>query len=217
MGLHFSLWGTDPTITFPRDSMDRLREHRALTAELAELFDVLDDQAEHLPEPLDDHMGWDHRIPLAVHSRASLDEIMAAFGRMTFDRPNRLRQASTSTRRQIAIFFRHPRESRASLLANDDVSGLCDLSGPVPLGVTVNDVARIADRVRRYLNHQTWAPTSSCSFDIARKRPGEHRHTRVWAPRIMSPTKEAVPSRSPGGLRKPMPDDFFREAKVAAG
>lgn len=42
--------------------------------------------------PRDSHIGWNHRIPLAVHSRASLDEILAAFGRLSFSRRSRLRQ-----------------------------------------------------------------------------------------------------------------------------
>ena len=61
-----------------RKSVDKLRQHPALAAELSEVWDVLEDQADHLPEPLDAHMRWEHRIPLAVHSRASLDEILAA-------------------------------------------------------------------------------------------------------------------------------------------
>ena len=72
--------------------MERLQQHPGLAGELAELCALLDDEAEHIPQRLDDHMGWRHRIPLAVHSRASLDEILAAFGRLTFDRPSRLRE-----------------------------------------------------------------------------------------------------------------------------
>ena len=92
MGLHFAVWGPESAIATLGESIDRLRHHPALVAELRELFDVLEEQANHLPEPLDTHMRWEHQIPLAVHSRASLDEIMAAFGRMTFHRRNRLRQ-----------------------------------------------------------------------------------------------------------------------------
>src|SRR4029077_3031169 len=84
----FSIWGVEPAISSLRDSIDRVRQHPALAMELGELFDILDDQADHVPEPVDDQMGWSHRIPLAVHSRASLDEIMAVVGRMTFDCPN---------------------------------------------------------------------------------------------------------------------------------
>jgi hypothetical protein len=72
--------------------MDRLRQHPALAVELRELFDVLEERADHVPEPLDRHMAWQHQIPLAVHSRASLDELLAAFGRLSFERRSRLRQ-----------------------------------------------------------------------------------------------------------------------------
>ena len=63
-----------------------------MSSELVELFDLLEDEAVHLPEPLDQQMKWQHYIPLAVHGRASLDEILSAFARMTFDRPYRIRQ-----------------------------------------------------------------------------------------------------------------------------
>ena len=92
MGLHFAIWGPKSTISSLPESIGRLRQHRALAEELGELFDVLEEGAEHVAEPLDRHMTWRHGIPLAVHSRASLDEILAAFGRMSFDRPHRLRQ-----------------------------------------------------------------------------------------------------------------------------
>ena len=92
MSLHFGLWGTDRSSHCLEDSLKRLVANSAFAAELAELFDVLEDQADHLPEALDSHMQWDYGIPIAVHSRATLDEILSAFGRMTFDRPNRLRQ-----------------------------------------------------------------------------------------------------------------------------
>jgi hypothetical protein len=98
MGLHFAIWGPSSTFSTLRESIDRLRQHGALAAELSELFDVLEERAEHVPEPLDRHMTWPHRIPLAVHSRASLDEILAAFGRLTFGRRNRLRQVWISIR-----------------------------------------------------------------------------------------------------------------------
>jgi superfamily II DNA or RNA helicase len=86
MGLHFAIWGFDDTISSLHDSVARLRQHHALADELREVFDLLEEQADHVPEPLDSHMGWEHQIPLAVHSRASLDEVLAAFGRMTFQR-----------------------------------------------------------------------------------------------------------------------------------
>ena len=55
--------------------MDRLRQHPALAAELTELFDILDDQADHIPEPLDDHdaMGASHPARCALEGVARRD------------------------------------------------------------------------------------------------------------------------------------------------
>jgi superfamily II DNA or RNA helicase/HKD family nuclease len=91
-GLHFVLWGVNQDVGSLRESMSRFRQHPALATELAELLGVLDDQADHIADPLDDHVGWNHQIPIAVHARASLDEILAAFGRLSFSRRHRLRQ-----------------------------------------------------------------------------------------------------------------------------
>ena len=44
------------------EAVARMRQHPALAMELSELFDILDDQADHVPEPLDDQMRWPHRI-----------------------------------------------------------------------------------------------------------------------------------------------------------
>jgi hypothetical protein len=104
MGLHFAIWGTNSHLPSLRESVDRLRQQVALAAEMGELFDVIEERAEHVPEPLDRHMAWRHHIPLAVHSRASLDEILAAFGRMIFERRNRLRQGSISIPSLRAIY-----------------------------------------------------------------------------------------------------------------
>ena len=49
MGLHFAIWGPNSTLSSLRESVDRLRQHPALAAELGELFDVLEDRASMSP------------------------------------------------------------------------------------------------------------------------------------------------------------------------
>jgi hypothetical protein len=190
MGLHFSIWGIDPAITSLRDSIDRLRQHPALAMELSALFDILDDQADHVPEPLDDQMRWPHRIPLAVHSRASLDEIMAAFGRMTFDRPNRLRQGVDYDRGTSSDLFFWESQSTTSVQS--------------PTG-------------QRYLQHQA---KGTHVFLFVRHRKNEAGRTAAYtclgAGDYVS-HERSRPIAITWRLRKPMPDDFFREARVAAG
>ena len=43
MGLHFAIWGPNSTISSLPESIDRLRQHRALADELSELFDLLEE------------------------------------------------------------------------------------------------------------------------------------------------------------------------------
>ena len=200
MGLHFSIWGLGSPIGSLRESIARLRQHPALAAELRELFDVLDDQADHLPEPLDEHMRWAHRVPLAVHSRASLDEIMAAFGRMTFERPHRLREGvSIRFCDEERLVVCHPGEGRAPLFPFNHVPGLCDRPDHVSLAVAVDNVGRISDRPEVSPSSTRMGPTCCYSVAIASTRPDEPRRTRSLALQTMSHTKGAARSRLPGG------------------
>ena len=98
--------------------MTRFRQHPALAAELVELLDILNDQAEHLPQPLDTHVGWNHRIPLAVHSRASLDEILAALGDCPSLAAAGCDRVWTSTRHQHRPLLRHAGEGGRALLTS---------------------------------------------------------------------------------------------------
>ena len=217
MGLHFSIWGLDSDDHLTAESIDRLRQHPALAMELSELFDILEDQADHVPEPLDDQMRWPHRIPLAVHSRASLDEIMAAFGRMTFDRPNRLRQGVDFDRAtEQRPVLRHAREGRGPLLAIHDVPRLRDLAGPVPLGVAVDDVGAVANRSALPAASGQGHPRVSVRA-ASQARGGKNGGVHVPRRRRLRVARGSRPIAITWRLRKPMPDDFFREAKVAAG
>ena len=217
MGLHFAIWGIDPAITSLRDSMARLRQHPALTAELREIFDILEDQADHVPQPLDDQMRWPHRIPLAVHSRASLDEIMAAFGRMTFDRPNRLRQgvdydpATSSDLFFVTLEKAEGHYSPSTMYRDYAIApdlfhweSQSTTSVPSPTG-------------QRYLQHRV---KGTDVFLFVRHRKHEAGRTAAYtclgAADYVS-HERSRPIAITWRLRKPMPDDFFREAKVATG
>lgn len=217
MGLHFAIWGPNSPLSSLRESMDRLRHHRALAAELGELFDVLEERAEHVPQPLDAHMKWPHRIPLAVHSRASLDEILAAFGRMTFERRNRLRQGvdfEPATRSDLFFVTLEKAEDHYSPSTRyRDYAISPDLfhwesqsttSVPSPTG-------------QRYLNHQAKG-THVLLFVRHRKHEAGRTaaYTCLGAADYVS-HERSRPIAITWRLRRAMPDDFFREAKVAAG
>ncbi len=85
--LHFALWGDSSKKRerwpYADAVLEHIWEHPAIRKELRQLLALLDDRAEHLTHPLDHEMGWQHDVPLSVHSRYSLSEIRAAFGLLT--------------------------------------------------------------------------------------------------------------------------------------
>jgi hypothetical protein len=82
-GLHFSLMPSNVAPDTLEESLQLLHQHPAIVEELWELLPLLDDLSEHLTYPLDEELGWDHRIPLSVHARHSLRDVLTAFGMLT--------------------------------------------------------------------------------------------------------------------------------------
>ena len=71
MGLNFAIWGPSSTLSSLRESLDRLRQHPALAAELGELFDVLEERAEQRPGAA----GRPHEVAASNSTRCALARI----------------------------------------------------------------------------------------------------------------------------------------------
>lgn len=194
-----------------------MREHRALADELSELFDVLEERAEHVSEPLDRHMMWQHRIPLAVHSRASLDEILAAFGRTTFERRNRLRQGvDFDPGTQSGLFF-ITLEKAADHYSPTTMYRDYAISPALFHWESQSTTSVQSATGQRYLDHRS---QGTYVFLFVRHRKREAGRTAAYtclgaADYVRH--ERSRPIAITWRLRSPMPDDFFREAKVAAG
>jgi uncharacterized protein DUF3427 len=215
-GLHFALWGSNRRFNSLRQSFERLREHPAIMAELVELFDVLDDRSDHLPVPLDEHMGWDFRIPLAVHSRASLKEILAAFGRLTLDHPGGFREGvafdnETSSDLFFVTIEKAERHYSPTTLYRDYA-----ISPELFHWESQSTTSVESETGTRYLHHKDRG-TNILLFVRHRK----HESCRTAAYTFLGAADYVShEGNRPIGitwrLRKAMPDDFFREARVAA-
>jgi len=86
--LHFDLWGAGRSDVGLVASIRQLWANPSIRAEVVELLDVLDARADHIEQPL----GGDDAIPLHVHARYSRDEILAAMGEATLERPPQMRE-----------------------------------------------------------------------------------------------------------------------------
>ena len=82
-----TIWGRDAEAPgTERGIVEAVFARPALAGELAELCELLEDRAPHLTYTLDGEAGWSHAVPLSVHARHSVIEILAAFGRVAAGR-----------------------------------------------------------------------------------------------------------------------------------
>jgi hypothetical protein len=86
--LHFDLQSGSPGATTLRASLDRLWANSNIKSELQELLEVLSERAPRLA--LD--AGLEPEIPLSLHTRYSRNEILAAFGEATAEKPTTWRE-----------------------------------------------------------------------------------------------------------------------------
>jgi superfamily II DNA or RNA helicase/HKD family nuclease len=216
MGFHFGLWGTDRSFDSLEESLKRLLKNPAFAGELSELFDLLDDQSESLPEPLDRHMQWDHRIAIAVHSRASLDEILSAFGRMTLERPLRLRQGVDFDPVTNTDLFFVTLEKAESHYSPTTMYRDYAISPDLFHWESQSTTSVRSPTGQRYIHHRA---RGSHVLLFVRHRKHEAGRTAAYtclgAADYVS-HEGSNPIAITWRLRKPMPDDFFREAKLAA-
>lgn len=215
MGLHFALWGTDQTSSSLEQSLERLTQNTALMEELHELFTLLEEQADHLTESLDQHMGWNHRIPLAVHSRASLDEILSAFGRLSFERPHRPREGvyfDVATNTDVLFITLEKAESHYSpTTMYRDYAISPDLFHWESQSTTSVQ----SPTGQRYIHHKE---KGSRVLLFVRHRKNEAGRTAAYtclgSADYLS-HEGSNPIAITWRLKKAMPSDFFREAKLA--
>lgn len=215
LGLHFSLWGTEVSISSIDESLARLRQNRAISAELIELLDLLEDDANHLPEPLDNHMQWQHGIPLAVHARASLDEILTAFGRMTFDSRYRTREGVVFDKATNADLLFITLEKAESHYSPTTMYRDYSVSDELFHWESQSITSVQSPTGQRYINHKS---RGSHVILFVRHRKTEAGRTSAYtclgAADYVS-HQGSNPIAITWRLRKPMPEDFYLEAKLA--
>lgn len=85
--LHLDLWGKRSDPVSLDISLDRLWNHEAIRLELADVFDVLADQASSLTR--EDRSSVE---PLAVHAHYTRDEVLAALGAANSEKPPTVRE-----------------------------------------------------------------------------------------------------------------------------
>ena len=216
MGLHFTLWGNRESWPSLDASMAELWAHPAILSELRELLAVLEDQSQHLTLSLVGGKVWDS-VPLSVHAFYSLDEILTAFGEMTLDRPHRIREGTTRNEEtQSDLFFvtlEKTEEKYSPTTMYKDYAVSPELFHWESQSVT----SQASPTGQRYINHHERG--SNVLLFVRRTAKVGSRtapYTFLGSADYVSHERER-PIAFLWRLRRPMPADFFRNAKFAAG
>ena len=217
VGLHYGLWGANDASSSLRESMGRLREHPAMARELTELMRVLDDRAVHAPQSLDQVMGWHHKVPLGVHGRATRDEILAAFGRLSFARRSSIREGVYFDRDTNTDLFFVTLEKTEGHYSPSTMYRDYAISPELFHWESQSQTSVDSETGQRYL-HQRNRNTNVILF--VRHRKYEDGRTAAYTclgPADYVSHKGSRPIAITWRLRHAMPDDFFRGARVAVG
>ena len=180
---------------------------------------MLDERSEHLTYPLDlaQPDGSPLRVPLSVHARHTVDDVLTAFGILDFDK-TAWKQTGVirDERDELGPVLRDAREVRARVLAVHALQGLCDFADAVPLGVAVDDHAAVEDRAALHPPPEPWRQHPAVRAP-RKKQDGRTMPYTFLGPADYVSHKGERPISFVWKLRRPMPADFFRQAKVASG
>lgn len=213
-----TIWGRDADApATERGVVDALRARPALAVELAELCERLEDRASHLTYALDAETGWPHAVPLSVHARHSVLEVLAAFGRVTAGGFYQLREGvyrddATNSDLFFTTLEKSEKHYSPTTMYKDYAIGPDRFHWE-----SQSTTAPAHQTGQRYIHHRQRQGHILLFVRQRAKQDGiTVPYTLLGLCDYESHRKER-PIQFVWRLRRPMPVDFFREARVAAG
>lgn len=209
-GLAATIWGQriPPSLA---EALSRLQSHPVITDELTELLDLLETEATHLTYPLAT------AIPLSVHAKHSLVEVFAAIGRITpgdfyQHREGVCYDEATNTDLFFVTLKKSDREYSKSTLYKDYAIS------PTLFHWESQSTTTVASRTgQRYIHHRERGGNILLFVRQQKKLDGNTMPYTLLGPVDYVSHKQERPIQFLWRLQRPMPADFFRQAKVAAG
>jgi hypothetical protein len=209
-GLLATIWGRDmPSSISEGHAM--LQTHPALVDELDELFNLLEEQSTHLTFPLNS------RIPLSVHARHSLVDVFAAVGRITPGDFYQHREGvyfdqATNTDLFFVTLEKADRDYSPTTLYKDYAISPTLFHWESQSTTSVNSPTG-----QRYINKKPGSGETLLFVRQKKKQDGLTMPYTLLGPVDYVSHQQERPIQFVWRLRQPMPADFFRQAKVAAG
>jgi superfamily II DNA or RNA helicase/HKD family nuclease len=207
--------------TCPRSllsAIEDLRRHQSILFELRQLLPLLESSATHLATPVAEQVAPLSSVPLTVHSRYTLDEIQIAVGRSNLANPppnlqgGVLWDAGSNSDLFFVTLEKSERHYSPKTLYRDYA-----VSPDLFRWDSPHMTREASDSGQRYIHHGERG--SNVLLFVRRRRKDGNRtaaYTFLGAVDYVEHTGER-PMAVTWRLRRPMPADFYREAKVAAG
>lgn len=210
--LVFTLWGAKAPATIA-EATHAINAHPAIVQELLELFDLLEERADHVTHSLE--LSGVDAPPLQIHARHSLVEIFSAFGRIT---PGHFYQHREGTYRDQAtnsdLFFvtleKSERDYSPSTLYKDYAISPMQFHWE-----SQSTTSQQSPTGQRYIRHRELGGHILMFVRSRKKQDGLTVPYTFLGPVDYMSHKQERPIQFVWQLRRAMPADFFRQAKVA--
>ena len=216
-GLSFTLFGMNRRPTTLPAAMEKIRSNDAVRQELVQLLGVLEDRALHLALPIGHELGWSYPVPLSIHSSYTLDEVLAATGRSTLENPYRIRegvlwQPAIQTDLLFVTLEKSEKHYSPTTLYKDYA-----ISSELFHWESQSGTGENSPTGKRYVHHRERGSNILLFVRRSIRAGGRTAAYTFLGPVDYVSHMGQKPMGIVWRLRRPMPADFYREAKVAAG
>jgi superfamily II DNA or RNA helicase/HKD family nuclease len=218
-GFHFAVIPSKIAPKTLAESVAVLHAHPAIVEELRELLPLLDERSEHLTYPLDlaQPVGSPLRVPLSVHARHTVDDVLTAFGILDFDKTvwkqtGTIRDEPTNSDLFFVTLQKSEREYSPSTLYKDYA-----ISPTLFHWESQSTTTQRSKTGQRYIDHRKRGGNILLFVRPRKKQEGRTMPYTFLGVADYVSHKGERPISFVWKLRRPMPADFFRQAKVASG
>src|SRR5690606_3750548 len=167
--------------------------------------------------PLDEEMSWSHHVPLSVHARHSVDEILTAFGTLevggsAYKQKGVFRDERTNTDFFLVTLEKSERDYSPSTLYKDYA-----ISPELFHWESQVSTSQGSSTGRRYIQHRERGGNILLFVRERRERDGRTMPYTLLGPADYVSHTGDRPIAFVSRLRRPMPAALCRDARVAAG
>jgi hypothetical protein len=210
-GFSFTLFGPSSPGTLP-EVLDHLSANPDIHTEVLELLGLHEEGLMGVVTPIGEVLGWPRPVPLSLHARYSLEEALAALGRSTLAARFKTQAGVLWVPAIQSDVFFVTLEKDETHYSPQTLYRDYAISSELFHWESQNTTRERSETGKRYVNH---AERGSHVLLFAR-RTKDHRAYTFLGPMIYQGHHGERPMAITWKLLRPMPAEFFLEARVAA-